>query len=271
MAHFTLSELHYYPIKSCRGIAVDSAMVTRRGLEFDRSLMLIDQHGNFLTQRELPRMALINTELLPQNCGEIVTLRADGMDPLTFLTCNEGRPRQVTVWSSLCEAVDQGDEVARWLSDFLEQRVRLVRIADDFHRPLDARYRLRDDDETAFADGYPVLLISQASLDDLNQRLATPLPMNRFRPNLVVTGSAAYAEDDWKRIRIGNVEFAGVKKCARCPIPTIDQATAIVGKEPLRTLASYRYMENRGVMFGQNMIPVNTGVVRVGDEVDVLI
>lgn len=269
MSQYTVSELHYYPIKSCRGIAVDSALVTRRGLEFDRSLMLVDETGTFLTQRELPRMALIGTELLPQNCGEMITLRAEGMDPFTFLTSNQGRQRQVSVWQSVCEAVDQGDEVARWFSDFLGDNVRLVRIADEFQRELDARYRLREDDETAFADGYPVLLLAQASLDDLNQRLATPLPMNRFRPNIVVSGCEAYAEDNWKRIRIGNVEFAGVKKCARCKIITIDQASAEVGKEPLTTLANYRYMEDRGVMFGQNMIPVNGGAIHVGDVVEV--
>jgi len=265
-----IQSLHYYPIKSCRGIEVDSTLVNRRGLEFDRSLLITDPHGMFLTQRELPRMALIGTELLPQNCGEMITLRAPEADPLTFLTSNEGRRRQVTVWESVCEAVDQGDEVAQWLSSFLGDSVRLVRIADEFHRQLDARYRLADDDETAFADGYPVLLLAQASLDDLNSRLAQALPMNRFRPNIVVTCCAACSEDNWQRIRIGGVEFAGVKKCARCKITTIDQENANVGKEPLTTLATYRYLENRGVMFGQNMIPVNTGVIRVGDEVELL-
>lgn len=262
--------LHYYPIKSCRGIDVDSALVTRRGLEFDRTLMLVDRDGNFLTQRELPQMALIATELLPQNCGEMITLRAPASDPFTFLTSNDGRRRQVTLWDSLCDAVDQGDGVASWFSDFLHHPVRLVRIADEFQRELSPRYRLREDDETAFADGYPVLIVSQASLDDLNDRLAQPLPMNRFRPNIVVSGCAAFAEDNWQRIRIGDVEFACVKKCARCKIVTIDQQSAEVGKEPLTTLANYRYFEDRGVMFGQNMIPVTTGAIKVGDQVQFL-
>jgi uncharacterized protein YcbX len=264
-----VASLHFYPIKSCRGFAVERALVTRRGLEHDRLLMVVDEQGTFVTQRELPRMALIEPHLLPSEDGEHLTLRAPQMTPLDLTITQAGPRRRVTVWRSRCQAIDQGDVAADWLSTFLGAGVRLVRIADDFRRTVSPDYAINPDDETGFADGYPILLIGQASLDDLNRRLATPLPMNRFRPNIVVSGCESFAEDGWRRIRITGIEFALVKPCARCQITTTDQETAVVGKEPLTTLAAFRRVRGK-VMFGQNLIGLGTGRVSVGDTVEVL-
>ncbi len=170
----------------------------------------------------------------------------------------------------MCDAVDQGNEAALWLQDFLAAPVRLVRMADGFRRPLNPAYARSEHDTTSFADGYPFLVISQASLDDLNTRLTTPVPMNRFRPNIVVSGCDPFAEDDWRDFFINGIRFAGVKLCPRCPIPTIDQERGeVMGREPIKTLATYRTIQQQ-VMFGQNAIAANTGMLRVGDEVRVM-
>lgn len=270
MIDLQVSELYSYPIKSCRGLALESALITRRGLEHDRLLMLVDQAGMFLTQRELPRMALIEPQLLSSEDGEQLTLRGPQLPPLDLTISQAGPRRTVTVWRSRCQAVDQGDAASDWLSTFLGTTVRLVRIADNFRRPVSADYAVTPTDETGFADGYPLLLIGQASSDDLNRRLATPLPMNRFRPNIVVSGSEPFAEDNWRRIRIAGIELALVKPCARCQITTTDQESATVGKEPLATLATFRRVRGK-TMFGQNVIGLGTGRISVGDVVEVVV
>lgn len=264
-----ISGLYYYPIKSCRGFAVERAFVTRRGLEHDRLLMVVDENGMFLTQREFPRMALIEPHLLAGADGDLLTLRAPQMAPLDVSIRTGGSRSTVVVWRSTCQAVDQGDAAAAWLSDYLGSRVCLVRIADEFKRAVSPDFAINPDDETSFSDGYPILIIAKASLDDLNTRLATPLPMNRFRPNLVVSGCDPFAEDTWQRIRIGGIDFALVKPCARCQITTTDQTTTEVGKEPLATLATFRRIDGK-VIFGQNVIGLGTGLVRVGDRVEVI-
>lgn len=256
-----VSALYYYPIKSCRGIQVDQALVTTRGLQDDRLFMVVNHEGEFLTQREQPRIALI----APEVSEDLLTLRAPGMPALSIFIESAVPRRQVIVWRDTCAAIDQGAEVAAWLSEYLEARCRLVRLADEFKRRVDPRYAQSATDETSFSDGYPFLLISQASLEDLNTRLAEPLPMNRFRPNIVVSGCAPFAEDGWRQIQIGDLRFGVVKPCARCAVTTIDQTTAMVGKEPLTTLAAYRRTSEGKVMFGQNLLGGETGVIRVGD------
>ena len=261
MIAITVTELYIYPIKSCRGHAVDRALVTPRGLQDDRLLMIVDDDGHFLTQREHPRMALIE----PTLGDELLTLRAPGMNALDLPIRTSGVHSDAIVWNDICQTIDQGETVAQWLSDYLGTAVRLVRLADTFHRLVDSRYARTAADETNFADGYPFLLISQASLDDLNQRLATALPMNRFRPNIVVAGCEPFAEDGWQQLQIGTATFYPVKPCARCPIPTIDQATAAVGKEPLTTLAKFRRTAVGKVIFGQNLLSSGSGMISVGD------
>jgi uncharacterized protein YcbX len=176
----------------------------------------------------------------------------------------------VDIWRSKnVDAIDQGEEAAQWFSDWLGAPVRLVHFADGFLRRINEKHAVNADDHTAFADGYPILLASEESLADLNARLATPVPMNRFRPNLVVRGCDAFAEDAWSRIRVGGVEMAVVKPCARCVVTTIDKETLAQSKEPLKTLNAYRKREG-GVLFGQNVIPLGPGRFEVGMSVEVL-
>jgi hypothetical protein len=261
-----VSALYRYPIKSCKGHALPEAPTDARGIAGDRGMMIVDINNEFITQREMPRMALIE----PVMRGDVVTLRAPGMEELSFTPSNDGRRVEARVWKSVCVAVDQGNDAALWLQEFLAAPVRLVRMADGFKRSLNPQYARSEHDQTGFADGYPFLLISQASLDDLNARLASPVPMNRFRPNIVVEGCAPFAEDGWRDFRIGDIRMAGVKLCPRCPIPTIDQERGQVsGREPIKTLATFRTI-NQQVMFGQNVIAANTGVLRVGDVVEVM-
>lgn len=259
----TLSALIYYPIKACRGFEVDAAQVERMGLAHDRRMMVVDEDGKFITQRQLPRLALVTPTL--KDCT--LTLSAPGFDSLQLAVQTNGVTRSVDVWSSTgVQAVDQGDEAATWFSDWLGKPVRLVHMADGYRRKVNPQYAVREDDHTSFSDGYPILLISEESLQDLNTRLASPLPMNRFRPNLVVRGCDPYAEDTWNKIKIGDVELAIVKPCARCEVTTIDKETLEQSKEPLKTLGKYR-KHKLGAIFGQNVIPVTEGTLRLGMEV----
>lgn len=262
-----VTQLNVYPVKSCGGITLNEAHVEPKGFRHDRRWLVTDLDGMFLTQRELPRLALIQTALTADH----LVLRAAGMGEQHIAFGQAGTARAVTIWKDRgVGAVDQGDEVAGWLSDHLKTPVRLVRFADDTVRQVDQRYAPRTTDQVGFADGYPFLVISEESLADLNNRLDEPLPMNRFRPNIVVRGTTPYAEDSWKQMRVGDsVTFEGVKQCARCAITTTDQVTAQRGKEPLRTLAQYRDSE-RGVLFGQNLTSNEQGVLRVGDTVEVV-
>lgn len=264
----TVSNLTYYPIKACRGFDIPSSNIQCMGLENDRRMMVVTPDGEFLTQREYPRLALITPTLR----NDSLTLSAPNFDSTQFRIQTSGTPMPVEIWSSKAvDAIDQGDEAAAWLSDWLGTSVRLVHIADGFKRKLDQTYAINDDDHTGFADGYPILIISEESLQDLNSRLdaSRPVPMNRFRPNLVVKGSKAFAEDTWKRIRIGDVEMALVKPCARCVVTTIDKETLAKSKEPLKTLEKFRRHE-LGAIFGMNVIPLNEGKVEVGMNVEVL-
>lgn len=261
-----VSALHYYPIKSCGGIAVKAAALVETGFKFDRLLMLVDEQGQFITQREYPRMALIQ----PRRVGQTLSLVAPTMKPITIELTQNGNRSAVVVWRSTCEAIDQGETIASWFSDYLGTACRLVLMADDFARLVNPDYARTPQDAVSFADGYPFLLISEASLADLNSRLADPLPMNRFRPNIVITGCEPFAEDNWQVIRIGPVDFKVAKPCARCVIITTNQETAETSKEPLRTLATYRNLPGQGVMFGQNLIHHHLGTIRVGDAVTVI-
>jgi hypothetical protein len=258
-----VSTLYIYPIKSCRGTAVSSATLDARGLIGDRRFMIVDDHGRFLSQRELPRMALIS----PAIVDGVVTLAAPGAPSLDVPIADDGPRRDVVVWQDQCAAIDQGDAAGEWLGDFLQVTCRLVRLADYAVRRVDPAYATQPNDQVSFADGYPLLLIGEASLADLNARLPAPLPMNRFRPNVVVRGSAPYAEDAWGTVRIGAVRASVVKPCARCTTTTVDQETAERGKEPLRTLATYRRAAHGGVLFGQNLIHAELGTIHVGDPV----
>jgi hypothetical protein len=261
-----VASLHYYPVKSCGGTSMQHATIDARGFIDDRAWLVTTADGVFLTQRELPRLALIH----PWTDGGALMLSAPDMPALSVCRRADGARRDVAVWADTCATIDQGDEPAAWLTAFLGRPCRLVRMPEDFVRPTDPVYSAGFNGQVTFADGYPMLLISEESLGDLNRRLAEPLPMNRFRPNIVVAGAYPYAEDDWGSIRIGGISFAVVKPCARCAITTTDQTTAETAREPLRTLATYRQVRGRGVMFGQNLIHMAIGPISIGDPVEIL-
>jgi len=262
----TVSSLIYYPIKACRGFEVDSACIERMGLQDDRRMMVITPEGKFLTQREFPRLALV----LPTLNTGMLSLSAPNCDSIQLGIQTTGIPVSVEVWKSKgVQAVDQGEEAALWFSDWLGTSVRLVHIADGYKRLVNEKWAVHEDDHTGFADGYPILLTSEEGLQDLNSHLESPVPMNRFRPNIVVKGCAPFAEDTWNRIRIGDVELAVVKPCSRCEVTTIDKKTLERSKEPLKTLGKYR-KQKLGAIFGENVIPLNAGVIRLGMNVEVL-
>lgn len=271
-----LSALTIYPVKSLRGCEVAQGVVDPLGLVGDRRFMLIDENGRFLSQRTLPRMALITTTLTDAS----LTLAADAQGEFSVSRAPDSAAplRNVSIWKSdglLAE--DCGEGVAGWLSNALQAKCRLVRIGEKFMRPVLKPDVAGPGDLVSCADAFPFLVISEASLADLNRRLVADggeaLPMNRFRPNLVVAGAEPFAEDTWTRFRIGMIKFHAGGPCIRCPVTTTDQATAARGKEPLRTLATYRRSANdpTDVKFGQNLIhETKAGRLLVGDAVEIL-
>ena len=277
----TVTELHIYPIKSCAGIQVEEAQFLVSGLVaqgvHDREWMLVTREGQFLTQREYPRMAL----LTPRIDGDAVEVSAPGMPPLRLPLAHDPMAAKLTVqiWDHSVEAADCGDAAAGWFADAIQGPCRLVRFRPDVHRPTSIKWTGGVPAATRFADGYPILVIGQASLDDLNARLQAagraPLPMNRFRPNLVVDGIEAFEEDYVESFTADSLAIRPVKPCARCPIPAIDQATGIPGPDPLDILQSYRAnprMED-AVCMGMNCI-VTRGEgasLRVGQQLDTAI
>jgi uncharacterized protein YcbX len=266
----SVTDLHIYPIKSCRGIALDSATVAPTGLTDDRHWMLVRPNGRFITQREHPRMALIGTHV---DAGAL-TLTAPGQPAIAVPREASGEARAVTVWKFNGRGIDCGDDIATWVSKFLETPLRLVRFDVSMPRECSEEWTGETPAITEFSDGYPILVISRASLAELNSRLPKALPMERFRPNIVIDGVEAYDEDRIHELHAGPVTLRIVKPCMRCSITTTDQQRgAVDGVEPLQTLKEYRFdKELRGVAFGQNVIVVR-GVgetLRVGQDFDVV-
>jgi hypothetical protein len=263
-----VTELNIYPIKSTRRIALRESEVLARGLPWDRRWMLVDDSGRFITGRQHPRLATVQTEF----ADGTLQVRVGGRAPLKLsLMPDQRQIVEVSIWKDTVDAVLAGPRADAWFSEFLGLPCRLVQLTDDLSRGVNQDYG-RAGDQVSFADGFPLLLISEASLADLNGRLAQPVEMRRFRPNLVVDGDSPYAEDGWRRIRVGDVEFEGVKNCSRCVFTTIDPDSGEKSPdmEPLRTLSSYRRRPEGGVYFGQNLIPRSAGVIHVGDPVTVL-
>ncbi|MBP6827655.1 MAG: MOSC domain-containing protein [Saprospiraceae bacterium] len=265
---YTLTEINVYPVKSLGGIALTEAKTERRGLQYDRRWMLVNDAGRFMTQREIPEMALLGTSIEPpfltvyrkDNPSEKVQIPLDvpAADLLKL---------RVEVWEDVCSARILPDDINRWFSDNLHQSLRLVYMPGTTRRRADGRYAPKGH-HVSFADGFPYLIIGQASLDDLNMRLERALPMNRFRPNFVFTGGLPFEEDQWGRFSIGQQLFQGVKPCGRCIIPTTDQETALRSAEPLKTLADFRKFGNK-ILFGQNVVWLGDGDqrVRVGERI----
>ena len=262
---YRVSQLIIYPIKSLGGIELNTAEVTDRGLKHDRRWMLIDENNRFLSQREHAQMALFKIEVLSH--GLKVTYTTDASFIQIPFSPLKHDMVDVVIWDDTCAGQLVSDTADAWFSIKLGIPARLVYMPDETHRATDPRYT-QPGMIASFADAYPALLISQASLDDLNNRLAEPLPMNRFRPNIVFTGGEPYSEDVMNHISINGLDMYGVKLCARCVLTTIDQETIKKGKEPLKTLAGYR-RKGAKILFGQNLAYSSTGIINVGDELKV--
>ncbi len=262
----TLTHINLFPIKSCAPLTPDHAIVERRGLRGDRRWMIVDADDQFITARKHPRLVLIRAVF----DDDALLLDAPGMRCLR-LTPDACAPRSnVTVWDDEVAALPAQAGADAWISDYLGFSARFVFMAEDCVRLIDPTYA-GPGEQVSFADGYPLLLISQAALDQLNARLKSPVTMLRFRPSIVVANTAAHAEDTWRTIRIGDVTFDVVKPCVRCVLTTVDPATGEIDRngEPLRTLISYR-RGDKGVTFGQNLIPRGSGTIRVGDLVSIV-
>jgi hypothetical protein len=259
-----LSQIFIYPVKSAKGIAVSQAQLDNSGPVQDRRWMAIDEEGVFLSQRKLPRMVLIE----PRFEGPNLVLTAPGMSSLVISRwAGEGEWIPVRIWRDHLRLPHPNQDYSDWFSSFLGRPCRLVHLPDEITRYIERPF---DDPKwrVSLADGYPLLIATQASLDLLNTRLPSPASMERFRPNLVISGTAPHAEDTWRRIQIGSVQLAIVKPCARCSTVLVDPHTAKLGAEPLKTLAKYRRMP-ASVMFAQNALILTPGELRVGSCVEI--
>jgi uncharacterized protein YcbX len=261
-----ISDLIIYPIKSLKGISVQSAKVTERGLEHDRRWMLVDHNNRFISQREIPQMALCKPAITDE--GLSVTYLPTGDNILIPYQPLSNELIEVTVWDDTCTGQYVSTNADAWFSRVLSIPCRLVYMPDDSRRMVDPRYT--DGSKiTSFSDAYPFLVIGKASLADLSKRVGQEIPIDRFRPNLVFAGGDAYMEDEMAHFTINHIHFYGAKLCARCPIPGIDQDTGISGKEPLKTMAAYRRKNNK-VWLGQNLVHEGSGVLQVDDVIEVL-
>lgn len=260
----TVSSLHIYPVKGLGAIALQEAEVTPRGLRHDRRFMVVDPSGEFFTQRDFPKMATVWTEI--EN-GTLRLAAPDAGEVEVKAEPDDGATLAVRVWNSTgVGAIAPSPEADAWLSAYLGTACRLVYMPEHSHRATNPAYG--HGHIVSFADGYPFLFTSESSLADLNGRLTRPVPMNRFRPNLVLKGAGAYAEDGWKALSVGNVRFRMVKPCGRCQVTTTDQTTGeVTGPEPLSVLTGYRNDPTFGSLFGMNAVAESAGVVRVGDAV----
>ncbi len=276
-----ISEINVYPVKSLRGIALETAVVEDRGLVDDRRFMIIDKNNDLVTQREFSKMATIACELRD---NEIIVSSSGHGELRIPKEFEDSDVVRVRVWQSYCDAIAANAGINKWFSEVLETDCRLVKMPLNTRRQINEVFN-KGDEIVSFADGYPVLVIGENTLADLNSKLESEIPMNRFRPNIVVSDSGPFEEDEWEKIRIGNTIFRITKPCARCAITTIDQATGISDvKEPLKTLASFRKAEqvypetyeNLGlnkndVLFGQNLVAENFGqLIKIGDRVEVI-
>ncbi|MFF8839281.1 MOSC domain-containing protein [Streptomyces sp. NPDC015130] len=273
MSNPVLRSVHVHPVKAMRALAPSEAEVEPWGLAGDRRWTVVDAQGKVVTQRRHPRMALAAAELLADGG---VALSAPGLPTLEVAVPDPTVTATVEIFDKYVEAVPAGEAAAAWLSAFLETDARLFHMdAPEHRRPVDPAYALPGE-TVSFADGYPLLAATTASLDALNALIAAgdhahegPLPMNRFRPNLVIEGTGPWAEDGWTRLAVGEVTFRVARPCGRCVVTTTDQSTAERGKEPLRSLALHRRRDGRAI-FGQNLVPEHRGTVRVGDPVKIL-
>jgi uncharacterized protein len=264
MGGLQLSEIWIYPIKSMGGIRLQSTKVAEKGLHYDRRWMLIDEGNAFMTQRIHTMMALFKLEMNQSSFK--ITFKNDSIN-LPFIHPIIPTEIKTNVWDDDVITYEVSEEYNRWFSEKLEMKCKLVSFPEENSRPVDPRFKINNEN-VSLADGYPLLIIGQRSLEDLNGRLESPVPMNRFRPNLVFAGGQPYEEDTWRYFTIGKNKFAGVKPCSRCVLTTVNQDTGEKGKEPLATLAKYRQRENK-IYFGQNVLAIDHYEIHEGDEIQI--
>ncbi len=260
-----LSEIWIYPIKSLGGIRLKESMVLEKGLQYDRRWMLVDKNGTFISQRTHHQMALFQVALL----DDTIMVRYPKFGAISFpIALPTTSLITVSVWDDQVAASVLNTDINNWFSEILKQEVRLVKMAETADRLVDERFA-HNMETVSFADGFPFMMISEASLDDLNTRTETYMSMRRFRPSFVVSGFEAFQEDVIQSLTIGNISLLVVKPCARCIMTTIDPETAITGKEPLLTLSKYRKEGNK-IMFGQNLLATNKGLISENDMITII-
>jgi len=266
-----ISQLLIYPIKSLRGISVSRAFVTDRGFQHDHRWMLVDENNKFLTLREFPKMTLLQPVLKKESL-RIQSLERQIEDLIIPLNVVGDTKEKVTIWNATCEAIRVGKKADQWFTEILGARCKLVFMPETSIRPVDTTSGFAPKGKrTSFADAYPFMMLSDASMDDLNSRLSSPVSTKRFRPNIVFSGGYPYQEDKIKDFTINQIRFTGLENCARCQIPNVDPETGLVSrdKEPLKTLASYR-KHDRNINFGRNVVHTGTGILAVGDEIHLM-
>jgi uncharacterized protein YcbX len=259
-----LSEIYIYPIKSLGGISLQYSEAEERGLKYDRRWVLVDESNTFFTQRDFPEMALIKVSV--ENDGLNLQHKTKTIEPLFIqFDFEHTKTEKVVIWDDTVIGEFYNKQIDDWFFEIIGIKCHLVKMPESTRRVVDETYAKNK--IVSFADGYPFMIIGQSSLDDLNSRMESPLPMNRFRTNFVYKGGKPFEEDSWKKFKIGNVVFKAVKPCARCVITTTDQDTAERFKEPLLTLSKFRNFNNK-VMFGMNLVCESIGQVRVGDKIE---
>ncbi|HSW54722.1 MAG TPA: MOSC N-terminal beta barrel domain-containing protein [Ignavibacteriaceae bacterium] len=264
MKKVILSEINIYPIKSLGGISLQSSEIEERGLKYDRRWVLVDETNTFFTQRDFPDMSLIKVSV--EKDGLKLLHKQKSIESLLVpFSFEHSKTDKVVIWNDTVIGEFYNSAIDEWFSEIIGINCHLVKMPESTNREVDNIYA--ENKTVSFADAFPFLIIGQASLDDLNSRMETPLPMNRFRTNFVFTGGEPFEEDNWKKFKIGNVIFQAVKPCARCVITTTDQETAERAQEPLLTLSKYRKIDNK-VMFGMNLVCESTGKVKVGDKIE---
>lgn len=257
-----VQDIFIYPIKSLGGIRLSEAVVEEKGFQYDRRWMLVDEEGVFVSQRDYPQLSLFSVDL---GENELIVYQRKNNENSIQIPFDEatGPELMVTIWDDQVLAKVVHPEISQWFSEILGLQVNLVVMPENSHRKVDPRYAVNGE-SVSFADGMPYLLIGQESLNDLNCKLENPVPMDRFRPNVVFSGGTPFLEDSLRKVKIGEVDFQIIKPCARCVMTTVDQETGVKGKEPLKTLSSYRTLNGK-VYFGQNLVALQSGKIRIGD------
>ena len=263
---FQISQLFIYPVKSLGGVSVAASEITNKGLKYDRRWMLVDHHLSFITQRECPQMSLLKVQI----GNGFLTISDKNFNTsgliIPFDEFDKGQ-FDVTIWNAVCRANGTNKYINQWFSDILKINCRLMYMPDETMRPVNTTSGYAPKGKfTSFADAYPFLMLSEESLNDLNTRLQTPVSINRFRPNLVFNGATPYFEDELEDFKINEVKFTGLENCARCSIISINQDNALISKEPLKTLSTYR-RRGKNVCFGRNVVHSGIGKIGVGDKI----